>query len=197
MCRQDSCSRWNLAKGDPAVADDLEYRTYIMVFELEGEFPMAGNASALKQAWVRLQRRYHEAGFAPDPKRIATINAAYSALKRLAGKDNWKTAGNSESKTYRVWAWDGERLTKGVSERFSPDRFPEVARMAVDRMSWGFRRPRAIFLEDDEDEWNLLMIHMSGKDVIPPRKFPRQANVNLAQDPILLRDIVEMFGGNN
>ena len=69
--------------------------------------------------------------------------------------------------------------------------------MAVDHMSWGFRRPRAIFLEDDEDEWNLLMIHMSGKDVIPPRKFPRQANVNLAQDPILLRDIVEMFGGNN
>jgi hypothetical protein len=176
------------------VADDLEYRTHIMVFELEGEFPMAGNAPALKQAWVRLQRRYHEAGCAPDPKRIATINAAYSALKRLAGKDDSRTAGSSESKTYRVWAWDGERLTKGVAERSSPDRFPEVARMAVERMSWGFRRPRAIFLEDDEDEWNLLMIHMSGRDVIPPRKFPRQANVNLAQDPILLRDIVEMFG---
>jgi hypothetical protein len=61
-------------------------------------------------------------------------------------------------------------------------------------MSWGFRRPRAIFLEDDEDEWNLLMIHMSGKDVIPPRKFPRQGNVDLAQDSVLLRDIAESLG---
>ena len=178
------------------MADDLEYRNFIMVFELEGEFPIAGNASALKQAWVRLQRRYHEAGCAPDPKRIATINAAYSALKRFAGEDNSRAAGNPESKTYRVWAWDGERLTKGVSERSSPNLFPEVARMAMERMSWGFRRPRAIFLEDDEDEWYLLMIHMSGRDVIPPRKFPRQGNVNLAQDPILLRDIAEMFGSN-
>src|SRR5271165_3796005 len=59
-CRQDSRSRWHLAEGPSAVADDLEYRTYIMVFELEGEFPIAGNASALKEAWVRLQRRYHE-----------------------------------------------------------------------------------------------------------------------------------------
>ena len=179
------------------MADDSEYRTYIMVFELEGEFPIAGNASALKQAWVRLQRRYHEAGCAPDPKRIATINAAYSALKRLAGENGSRTAGSPESKTYRVWAWDGERLMKGASERFSPSQFPEVARAAVERMSWGFRRPRAIFLQDDEDEWNLLMIHMSGRDVIPPRKFPRQGNVNLAQDPNLLREIAEMFGSNN
>jgi hypothetical protein len=175
----------------------MEYRNHIMVFELEGEFPIAGNASALKQAWVRLQRRYHEAGCAPDPKRIATINAAYSALKRLAGEGDPRMMGGPESKTYRVWAWDGERLTKGVSERFSPRQFPEVARVAVERMSWGFRRPRAIFLEDDEDEWNVLMIHMSGRDVIPPRKFPRQGNVNLAQDPILLRDLAEMLGSNN
>jgi hypothetical protein len=197
ICRQDSRSRWNLAEGHSAMADDLEYRNFIMVFELEGEFPIAGNALALKQAWVRLQRRYHEAGCAPDPKRVATINAAYSALKRLAGEGDPRTTGSPESKTYRVWAWDGERLTKGVSERSSPNQFPEVARVAMERMSWGFRRPRAIFLEDDEDEWNLLMIHMSGRDVVPPRKFPRQGSVNLAQDPILLRDLAEMFGSNN
>jgi hypothetical protein len=41
------------------------------------------------------------------------------------------------------------------------------------------------------------MIHMSGRDVVPPRKFPRQGNVNLAQDPILLRDLAEMLGSNN
>ncbi len=96
-----------------------------------------------------------------------------------------------------MWAWDGERLTRGVSERFSPNQFPEVARAAVERMSCGFRRPRAIFVQDDDDEWNLLMIHMSGRDVVPPRRFPRQGNVNLAQDSVLLRDIADSLGSPN
>jgi hypothetical protein len=67
--------------GLPPLTQATTYAVAAVVFAHEGEDPRGKDPDALREAWLRLQRRYHEAGTSPDPAKLADINAAYGVLK--------------------------------------------------------------------------------------------------------------------
>lgn len=70
--------------GRPLREDDT-----MSVEDAEAVFRRVGEAvlhrddkAALRRSWIRLQRKYHEAGATPNPELMAMINSAYHVLSR-------------------------------------------------------------------------------------------------------------------
>ena len=160
----------------------------LSVFHQEGEYP---SQATLRQSWLRLVNKYHEVGTTPNPERLCLINAARDVL-RTCGDDVLPISNSSEAKTYVVWAWRGGHLVRGETVESSPAQFPQVANAAMHQMSLGFLRPSAIFLQDITDKWALWLIHAGG-DIAPPRRFNNHGADDPYGDPILLRDLRQLF----
>jgi hypothetical protein len=54
----------------------------VAFFANEGYAVKSLSKDGLHQAWINLQRKYHEGGQNPDPEKAQLINAAYDILKR-------------------------------------------------------------------------------------------------------------------
>jgi hypothetical protein len=68
----------SLREDDAMSVEDAE-----AIFRRVGEAVLhLGDKAALRRSWIRLQRKYHEAGATPNPELMASINAAYSVLVR-------------------------------------------------------------------------------------------------------------------
>lgn len=118
------------------------------VFGREGYNARSMDKDALRDAWVQLQRRYHEGGSTPNPTRIAAINGAYDTLKNRAQQPvDSEVPDASDPVTYQVWGWDGRLFTKGFTVQCPPTTMSELPRMANERLRQGFRRPKAILIE--------------------------------------------------
>ena len=174
-------ARMNL--GRPSL-DKMSYDAALSVFHQEGEYP---SQATLRQSWLRLLRKYHEVGTAPNPERLTLINAARDVL-RTCGDDVLPVSNTSDAKTYVVWAWRGGHLVRGETVESSPEQLPRIARAALQQMSLGFLQPSAILLQDIADKWALWLIH-AGSDIVPPRRLNNHGADDPYGDPILLRDL--------
>jgi hypothetical protein len=173
---------------EPPLPEKMSGEYALSVFHQEGEYP---SQATLRQSWLRLLKKYHEAGTTPDQERMTEINAARDVL-RTCGEDVLPIANTSEAKTYVVWAWRGGYLVRGETVECSPAQFPQIASVAVQQMSLGFLLPSAILLQDIADKWTLWLIYAGG-DIAPPRRFNNHGADDPYGDPILLRDLRQTF----
>ena len=60
------------------------------LFADEGLWVKSLSEDGLHEAWIILQRKYHEGGRSPDPQKSQMVNVAYDILKRepLLGDDD-------------------------------------------------------------------------------------------------------------
>jgi hypothetical protein len=174
-------------QGHPSL-EKMSGENALSVFHQEGEYP---TQATLRQSWLRLLKKYHEAGTIPNPERVTLINAARDVL-RTCGEDVLPIANTFDAKTYVVWAWRGGYLVRGDTVESSPAQFAQIARAAMQQMSQGFRQPSAIFLQDIADKWTLWLIHAGG-DIAPPGRFNNHGADDPYGDPILLRDLRQIF----
>ena len=153
----------------------------VALFANEG-FPVKSlSKDGLHQAWISLQRKYHEGGRSPDPQKAQMINVAYDVLKREPppGDDDTDDAPDADLpldlplEEYTVWGWDGEYLTAGFRVECTPRQFDKVIKMARERLRRGFIRPLAVLLQPRATSYDphLLLIYVNGHSVNPPERF--------------------------
>jgi len=149
----------------------------VALFANEGYSVKGLSKDGLHQAWINLQRKYHEGGQSPDPQMAQMVNMAYDLLKRepASGDDDAREAPDTDlpRDEYTVWGWDGEYLTPGFQVDCTARQFSKVIDMARERLRRGFIRPLAVLLEPRTTSYDphLLLIYVNGHSVNPPRRF--------------------------
>jgi hypothetical protein len=159
----------------------------VAFFADEGYSVNSLSKDGLHQAWINLQRRYHEGGQSPDPQKAQMSNMAYDILKRepLSGDDD----AHEESDTdlpldeYTVWGWDGEYLTSGFRVECTVRQFNKVIKMARERLRRGFIRPLAVLLQPRTTSYDphLLLIYLNGHLVKPPQRVETESDPRVDQ----------------
>ncbi len=154
----------------------------VALFADEGYSVRGLSRDGLRQAWINLQRRYHEGGQSPDPHKAQMINMAYDVLKREppSGDDDAREESDADLplEEYTVWGWDGEYLTPGFRVECTVRQFNKVIRMARERLRRGFIRPLAVLLQPRTTSYDphLLLIYLNGHSVNPPQRFETEGD---------------------
>ncbi len=159
----------------------------VAFFAAEGYSVKSLSKDGLHQAWINLQRRYHEGGESPDPEKAQTINVAYDILKRepLSGDDDAHEEFDADLPLdeYTVWGWDGEYLTPGFRVGCTVRQFNKVIQMARERLRRGFIRPMAVLLQPRTTSYDphLLLIYLNGHSVNPPQRVETESDPSIDQ----------------
>ncbi len=159
----------------------------VAFFAAEGYSVKSLSRDGLHQAWINLQRKYHEGGQNPDPQKAQMANMAYDILKRESplGDDDAREEHdtNLPMDEYTVWGWDGVYLTPGFRVACSARQFDKVINMARERLRRGFIRPLAVLLQPRTSSYDphLLLIYLNGHSVNPPQKFETDGDPRVDQ----------------
>jgi hypothetical protein len=154
----------------------------VAFFAAEGYSVTSLSKDGLHQAWINLQRKYHEGGQRPDAEKAQTINVAYDVLKRepRSGDDDAHEEADADLPLdeYTVWGWDGEYLTPGFRVECTARQFGKVIKMARERLRRGFIRPLAVLLQPRTTSYDphLLLIYLNGHSVNPPQRVETEAD---------------------
>jgi hypothetical protein len=146
-------------------------------FSGEGYAVESLSKDQLHQAWITLQRKYHEGGESPDPQKAQMANMAYDVLKRASEEPADDADDEADAKLpldeYTVWGWDGEYIFPGFSVTCTARNFNKVIRMARDRLRRGFIWPKAVLLQPKTTSYDpyLLLVYLNGHLVNPPRRL--------------------------
>jgi hypothetical protein len=154
----------------------------VALFADEGYPAKSLSEDGLHQAWINIQRIYHEGGRSPDPQKAQMINMAYDILKRepLSGDDDVPEAPDPDLPLdeYTVWGWDGEYLTPGFRVECTIRQFNKVITMARERLRRGFTRPLGVLLQPRTTSYDsrILLIYLNGHSVNPPQSFETESD---------------------
>jgi hypothetical protein len=159
----------------------------IALFADEGYPVKSLSDDGLHQAWINLQRKYHEGGRSPDPQMAQMINMAYDILKRepLSGNDDVHEEADADLPLdeYIVWGWDREYLIPGFPIECTPRHFTNVITMARVRLRRGFIWPLGVLLQPKATSYDsrLLLIYINGHSVNPPQSFETEGDPSVDQ----------------
>jgi hypothetical protein len=154
----------------------------VAFFAGEGYSVKSLSKDGLHQAWINLQRKYHEGGQNPDPQKAQMSNMAYDILKRepRSGDDDAHEECDTDLPLdeYTVWGWDGEYLTPGFRVECTVRQFNKVIKMARERLRRGFIRPLAVLLQPRTTSYDphLLLIYLNGHLVNPPQRVETEGD---------------------
>ena len=178
-------SHYKVMQDDPSGGSLMEAMTRaraVAFFANEGYSVKSLSKDGLHQAWINLQRKYHEGGLNPDPQKAQMINMAYDILKREppSGDEDAREESGTDLPVdeYKVWGWDGEYLTLGFHVECTPRQFNKVIEMARERLRRGFIRPLAVLLQPRTTSYDphLLLIYVNGHSVNPPQRFESEGD---------------------
>ncbi len=163
-------------------------RAYAVIFFAdEGYSVQSLSKDGLHQAWIDLQRKYHEAGQSPDPQKALMVNMAYDILKRepLSEDDDVHEESDTDLPLdeYTVWGWDGEYLIRGFRVGCTVRQFNKVIKMARNRLRHGFKPVLAVLLQPRATSYDphLLLIYLNGHSVNPPQSLETESDPRVDQ----------------
>ena len=149
----------------------------VALFADEGYSVESLSEDGLHQAWIVLQKKYHEGGRSPDPEKSQMVNVAYDILKRepVSGDDDVHEESDASLplNEYTVWGWDGKDLIPGFRVECTTRGFNKVIVTARKRLRRGFIWPLGVLLQSGASSYNtqLLLIYLNGHSLNPPLVF--------------------------
>jgi hypothetical protein len=170
-----------------SLMEDMTRARAIALFADEGYPVKSLSDDGLHEAWINLQRKYHEGGRSPDPQKAQMINVAYDILKRepLSGNDDVHEDVDADLPLveYTVWGWDGEYLLPGFRIECTTRQFDKVITMARVRLRHGFIWPLGVLLQPRASSYDarLLLIYINGHPVNPPQSFETEGDPRVDQ----------------
>lgn len=102
----------------------------------------------------------HPGGTAPPPD--DRIEQADDRDRNFVKRRIWLLSGDAREQ-WTIWPFDGRRFMEPLTVYGCRQAFEEMARAALRFSRVGFRRPRAIFVQQRGDAWaDLLLLHSDG-----------------------------------